>query len=116
ADTRRPAYLSRLERFLHGAVHLVGADGSPLIQGRSLTYRFAAATPFWAGARAGVATPAPGLLRRAASGIARHFAEHGAPGDDGLLTLGWHAPWRPIAQTYSGTGSRSEEHTSELQS
>lgn len=105
ADARRPAYLSRLERFLHDAVHLVGADGSPLIQGRSLTYRFAAATPFWAGARAGVATPAPGLLRRAASGIARHFAEHGAPGDDGLLTLGWHAPWRPIAQTYSGTGS-----------
>ncbi|MFG1943816.1 DUF2264 domain-containing protein [Nonomuraea sp. NPDC048826] len=105
ADARRPAYLARLERFLQDAVHLVGADGSPLIQGRSLTYRFAAAAPFWAGARAGVTTPAPGLLRRAASGIVRHFAEHGAPDDDGLLTLGWHAPWRPIAQSYSGTGS-----------
>ncbi|MEU4536554.1 DUF2264 domain-containing protein [Streptosporangium sp. NPDC023825] len=105
ADTRRAAYLSRFTRYLHDAVHLVGADGSPLIQGRSLTYRFAAAAQFWAGARAGVATPAPGLLRRAASGIARHFAEHGSPDDDGLLTLGWHGPWRPIAQSYSGTGS-----------
>ncbi|GAA4516002.1 DUF2264 domain-containing protein [Nonomuraea ferruginea] len=103
ADTRRSAYLSRLERFLRDAVHLVGADGSPLIQGRSLTYRFAAAAPFWAGARAGVGSP--GLLRRAASGIVRHFAERGAPDDDGLLTLGWHGPWRPIAQSYSGTGS-----------
>jgi hypothetical protein len=105
ADRRRPAYLARLERFLQDAVHLVGADGSPLIQGRSLTYRFAAAAPFWMGARAGVTTVPPGLLRRAASGMVRHFAEHGAPGDDGLLTLGWHAPWRPIAQSYSGTGS-----------
>jgi hypothetical protein len=105
ADSRRPVYLERLERYLNDAVHLVGADGSPLIQGRSLTYRFAAATPFWVGARAGTATPGPGLLRRAASGIVRHFAEHGAPGEDGVLTLGWHGAWRPIAQSYSGPGS-----------
>ncbi|MGJ6969452.1 DUF2264 domain-containing protein [Streptosporangium sp. G11] len=105
ADIRRAGYLSRFERYLHDAVHLVGANGSPLMQGRSLTYRFAAAAQFWAGARAGIATPAPGLLRRAASGIARHFAEHGSPDDNGVLTLGWHGPWRPIAQSYSGTGS-----------
>ncbi|MFC4117745.1 DUF2264 domain-containing protein [Nonomuraea zeae] len=105
ADTRRPVYLARLERYLHDAVHLVGADGSPLVQGRSLTYRFAAAAQFWAGARAGTPSPGPGLLRRAASGIARHFVEHGAPGDDGILTLGWHREWRPIAQSYSGPGS-----------
>ncbi|MGR6916820.1 DUF2264 domain-containing protein [[Actinomadura] parvosata] len=98
-----PRYLARLERFLDDAVHLVGADGSPLIQGRSLAYRFAAATPFWVGARAGVGSP--GLLRRAASGIVRHFAEHGAPDEDGLLTLGWHGPYRGIAQDYSGPGS-----------
>ncbi|MFB4275551.1 DUF2264 domain-containing protein [Nonomuraea sp. MTCD27] len=98
-----PVYLSRLERFLDDAVHLVGADGSPLVQGRSLAYRFAAATPFWVGARAGVGSP--GLLRRAASGIVRHFADRGAPDGDGLLTLGWHGPWRAIAQDYSGPGS-----------
>jgi hypothetical protein len=105
AEARRPVYLERLERYLHDAVHLVGGDGSPLLQGRSLTYRFAAATQFWAGARYGVATPGPGLLRRAASGIARHFVEHGAPDDDGVLTLGWHGAWPPIAQSYSGPGS-----------
>ncbi|NUS09098.1 MAG: DUF2264 domain-containing protein, partial [Nonomuraea sp.] len=103
ADARRPVHLERLGRYLRDAVHLVGADGSPLVQGRSLTYRFAAATPFWAGARAGVA--APGLLRRAASGIARHVTEHGVPDEDGVLTLGWHRAWRPIAQSYSGPGS-----------
>ncbi|MEW9531836.1 DUF2264 domain-containing protein [Microbispora sp. NPDC049125] len=105
ADARRPVYLRRLERYLHDAVHLIGADGSPLIQGRSLTYRFAAATQFWLGARSGLASPAPGLLRRAASGIARHFVDHGSPDGEGLLTLGWHGPWRPIAQSYSGPGS-----------
>ncbi|GAA2899498.1 DUF2264 domain-containing protein [Streptosporangium fragile] len=105
AESRRPEYLRRLERYLHDAVHLVGADGSPLVQGRSLTYRFAAAAQFWAGARAGVPAPAPGLLRRAASGIARHFVEHGAPDAEGILTLGWHGAWRPIAQSYSGPGS-----------
>ncbi|HUR04578.1 MAG TPA: DUF2264 domain-containing protein [Nonomuraea sp.] len=105
ADSRRPLYLERLERYLGDAVHLVGADGSPLVQGRSLIYRFAAATQFWAGARAGTATPAPGLLRRAASGIARHFIEHGAPDEDGVLTSGWHGAWPPLAQSYSGPGS-----------
>ncbi|MBF8194534.1 DUF2264 domain-containing protein, partial [Nonomuraea sp. K274] len=98
-----PRHLARLERFLDDAVHLVGADGSPLIQGRSLTYRFAAAAPFWAGARAGVGSP--GLLRRAASGIARHFVAHGAPDGDGVLTLGWHGKRPAIAQDYSGPGS-----------
>ncbi|MFG3441326.1 DUF2264 domain-containing protein [Nonomuraea sp. NPDC047897] len=105
ADSRLPLYRQRLERYLHDAVHLVGADGSPLVQGRSLTYRFAAATPFWAGARAGLATPAPGLLRRAASGVARHFVDRGAPDEHGILTLGWHRAWPPIAQSYSGPGS-----------
>ena len=47
----------------------------------------------------------PGQLRRAASSIVTHFVQHGAPDEDGLLTLGWHGPWRPLAQSYSGTGS-----------
>lgn len=92
-----------LARYLDDALALVGSDGAPLIQGRSLTYRFAAAAPFWAGAYAGVGRP--GQLREAATRIVRHFAEHDVPGPDGLLTLGWHHPWRPIAQRYSGTGS-----------
>ncbi|MGW4897039.1 DUF2264 domain-containing protein [Kitasatospora sp. NPDC004240] len=105
AAPRLPRYTERLDRFLLDAVRLVGADGSPLIQGRSLTYRFAAAAPFWTGAYAGTTALAPGLLRRAAVGIVKHFADHGAPGADGLLTLGWHHPWRRLAQRYSGPGS-----------
>ncbi|WP_432510514.1 DUF2264 domain-containing protein [Kineococcus sp. SYSU DK001] len=105
AAQRRERYVARAGAYLHDAVRLVGADGSPLVQGRSLAYRFAAAAPFWAGARAGVEAPAPGTLRRAASGVARHFAEHGAPNAHGLLSTGWHGPWPPLAQRYSGPGS-----------
>lgn len=100
-----PAYTARLDRYLLDAIRLVGADGSPLLQGRSLVYRFAAAAPFWVGAFAGTTAVEPGRLRRAASGIVRHFADHGAPNGDGLLTLGWHHEWRRLAQNYSGPGS-----------
>lgn len=102
---RMPRYREALDRYLLDAVALVGADGGPLIQGRSLTYRFAAAAPFWAGAFAGSTAVEPGVLRRAASGIVSHFADRGAPDAEGRLSLGWHGAWRPIAQNYSGTGS-----------
>ncbi|WP_020521592.1 DUF2264 domain-containing protein [Catelliglobosispora koreensis] len=105
AAQRLPVYLGRLDEYLLDAVRLVGSDGSPLIQGRSLVYRFAAAAPFWAGALAETKAVHPGLLRRAASGIVKHFADRGVPGANGLLTLGWFHPWRRMAQRYSGTGS-----------
>ncbi|WP_051367393.1 DUF2264 domain-containing protein [Hamadaea tsunoensis] len=94
-----------LDRYLQDAVELVGADGSPLLQGRSLIYRFAAAAPFWVGAFAGVPSVAPGLLRHAAGAIVGHFAAHGAPDERGLLSLGWHDAWPRLAQAYSGPGS-----------
>ena len=94
-----------LDRYLQDAVALVGADGAPLLQGRSLIYRFAAAAPFWAGALAAVPSLEPGLLRRAATRIVGHFAERGAPDEHGLLTLGWYRPWPRLAQAYSGPGS-----------
>jgi hypothetical protein len=99
----RLAWRERLEAFLADAVHLVGADGSPLLQGRSLIYRFGAAAPFWMGALTG--TLDPGLARRAASGVLRHFHEHGVPDRRGLLSLGWHREWPAMAQSYSGPGS-----------
>ncbi|MBP2379974.1 hypothetical protein JOF42_003469 [Microbacterium phyllosphaerae] len=105
AGGRTEGDLARLDTFLQDAIALVGADGSPLIQGRSLVYRFAAAAPYWAGAIAQVPSVPLGQLRRAASDIVRHFAENGAPNDQGLLDLGWHGEWRRLAQNYSGTGS-----------
>lgn len=100
----------RLAAFIEDALGLIGADGGPLIQGRSLIYRMAAAAPAWAAALAGLADGphprvAPGRLRRAASGILDHFLSHGVPDEDGLLTLGWFDAFPPMAQSYSGPGS-----------
>ena len=98
-------YARRLDDYLDDALHLIGADGSPLIQGRSLTYRFATAAPAWAAAFHGSSRHDLGMLRRAASGQVRHFVDRGMPAADGLLPVGWHGEWAPIAQNYSGPGS-----------
>ncbi|GAB3813606.1 DUF2264 domain-containing protein [Tessaracoccus terricola] len=105
AESRAQQDRAALERFLTDAVRLVGADGSPLLQGRSLAYRFAAAAPFWVGAMAEVPSLPPGQLRRAASRIVEHFATGGVPNSDGLLDIGWFGEWPDLAQAYSGPGS-----------
>ncbi len=51
-------YGGRLERHLADYVRLFGADGAPMLQGRSLTYRFATAAPLWLGVLTG-RTPLP---------------------------------------------------------
>ncbi|MBB2947295.1 hypothetical protein FB565_007063 [Actinoplanes lutulentus] len=95
----------RLARFLDGYQHFFAADGSPIFQGRSLTYRFATVAPLWLGALAGDPILAPGRIRRIASGALRHFTGNGAPDHRGLLTLGWHRPYSPMIQSYSGPAS-----------
>lgn len=105
AEPRRERDTGLLDRYLEDAVALVGADGSPLIQGRSLIYRFAGAAPFWVGAIAGVPSTSLGTLRRAASRVVGHFVARGAPDARGLLTSGWHGAWPGLAQSYSGPGS-----------
>ncbi|UNK71382.1 DUF2264 domain-containing protein [Microbacterium sp. H1-D42] len=104
-SARIARYRARLDDYLDDALHLIGADGAPLLQGRSLTYRFATAAPAWAAAFHGGSRHDAGLLRRAASGQIKHFVSRGAPDADGILSLGWHHPWRAIAQNYSGLGS-----------
>jgi hypothetical protein len=98
-------YRTRLHRFLDDARHLVGGNGSPLIQGRSLTYRFAALAPVWTGALFDATPLPPGQTRRLASRMLGHFLGHGAVDERGLLTLGWHRPFRQILQVYSGPAS-----------
>jgi len=105
AGGRTARDVASLDRYLLDAVALVGADGSPLVQGRSLIYRFAAAAPFWAGVFADVPSTSAGMLRHAANRIVTHFADHGVPNDDDLLSMGWHHEWRRLAQGYSGPGS-----------
>ncbi|MFJ1597301.1 DUF2264 domain-containing protein [Streptomyces sp. NPDC088261] len=98
-------YRARLRRFLEDQRLLVGANGSPLVQGRSMTYRFAALAPVWTGALFDATPLVPGETRRLASRMLDHFTGHGATDDAGLLTLGWHRPFRGLLQTYSGPAS-----------
>ncbi|MGX5207837.1 DUF2264 domain-containing protein [Streptomyces violaceus] len=99
------AHRARLRSFLHDHQHFFGADGAPVHQGRSLTYRFATTAPLWAGVLADATPLPPGRTRRLASGALRHFAERGVPDEQGLLTLGWYGPFLPVTQRYSGPAS-----------
>ncbi|QKW09771.1 DUF2264 domain-containing protein [Streptomyces sp. NA04227] len=98
-------YGDRLAAHLDGYALTFGADGAPMHQGRSLIYRFAAAAPLWTGALTGRTPLSPGTTRRLASGALRYFLDRGATDPEGLLTLGWHGPYPPLVQTYSGPAS-----------
>ncbi|WP_328296517.1 DUF2264 domain-containing protein [Streptomyces sp. NBC_00435] len=98
-------YGDRLALHLAGYAHTFGGDGAPVHQGRSLTYRFAAASALWAGALTGHTPLAPGTTRRLASGTLRYFLDRGAVDENGLLTLGWHGPEPRLVQPYSGPAS-----------
>ncbi|WP_369241575.1 DUF2264 domain-containing protein [Streptomyces sp. R21] len=95
----------RLREFLGVHQYFFGSDGAPVHQGRSLTYRFATAAPLWAGVLADATPLPPGRTRRLASGALKHFAERGVPDEQGLLSLGWYRPFRPVTQRYSGPAS-----------
>lgn len=101
-QARMAQYREMLGSYLSDTVHLVGGNGSPLIQGRSLIYRYAAAAPYWVGAYAGITQVPMNQLRTCAMSIISHFVDAGT-GD--VLTMGWHHPWRKMAQAYSGPSS-----------
>jgi hypothetical protein len=102
---RTHVYRERLREFLGQYQYFFGADGAPVHQGRSLTYRYACTAPFWLGELFGATPLQPGQSRRLASGAVRHFTERGVPDRNGLLSLGWYAAFLPVTQTYSGPGS-----------
>jgi hypothetical protein len=98
-------YGGRLEAHLADYARLFGGDGAPMLQGRSLTYRFATTAPLWLGALTGRTPLSPGETRRLSSGALRYFLDRGAVDDRGLLTLGWHGPDEALLQGYSGPAS-----------
>ncbi|WP_030313546.1 DUF2264 domain-containing protein [Streptomyces sp. NRRL B-3229] len=98
-------YGGRLSRHLQDYARLFGADGAPMHQGRSLTYRFATTAPLWLGALTGHTPLPPGETRRLASGALKYFLDRGAVDSHGLLTLGWHGPDPAVLQGYSGPAS-----------
>src|SRR5882757_8710220 len=96
---------ARLRSHLDGFGSLFGADGAPIHFGRSLTYRFAAASAVGLGAVTGHSPITPGASRRVLSGALRYFLDRGAVDSNGLLSLGWHGPHEPTLQFYSGPAS-----------
>ena len=96
---------ARLCEHLESFAALFGADGAPIHFGRSLTYRFAAASAVALGAVTGHTPLPPGTSRRLISRSLRYFLDRGAVGDDGLLSRGWHGPHEPTVQSYSGPAS-----------
>jgi hypothetical protein len=102
---RRDRFLTRLGEFADSYAPLFAPDGSPLHQGRSLTYRQAVLGGLWAAALAEVGSANPGATRRLASGVLRHFTELGV-GQDAAPSLGRSAArFLPMCQVYSGPGS-----------
>ncbi|WP_079194107.1 DUF2264 domain-containing protein [Streptomyces sp. CB02923] len=98
-------YGERLSAHLDGYRRMFDANGAPVPFGRSLTYRFATLAAPWLGALTGHTPLSPGATRRLASGTLRHFLDHGAVTDEGLLPLGWYGPYAPMLQGYSGPAS-----------
>ncbi|MEU9112077.1 DUF2264 domain-containing protein [Streptomyces sp. NPDC048483] len=98
-------YGTRLHAQLADHTRLFDTNGAPIPFGRSLTYRFAATAAPWLGALTGHTPLTPGATRRLASGALRHFLDHGAVTEDGLLSLGWYGPYAPMLQSYSGPAS-----------
>jgi hypothetical protein len=95
----------RLRTHLESFASLFGSDGAPLHFGRSLTYRFAAASAVALGAVTGYTPLAPGASRRLLNRALEYFLDHGALNSDGLLSLGWHGSHPPTLQRYSGPAS-----------
>nr|WP_231366272.1 DUF2264 domain-containing protein [Zhihengliuella flava] len=104
-DGTEHGYGARLETFLGGFGYWFGSDGAPLYMGRSMTYRFAAATAVGLGALTGNTPWTPGQSRRLLSGALKYFLDRGAVTEQGLLSLGWHGPHAASVQGYSGPAS-----------
>ncbi|ACU70514.1 conserved hypothetical protein [Catenulispora acidiphila DSM 44928] len=106
AVERREQYLRRLGEFADSYALLFAADGSPLHQGRSLTYRHAVLGGLWTAALAGVGSESAGATRRLASGVLRRFTVELGAAVDGPPSLGWSSrQFLPMCQVYSGPGS-----------
>jgi hypothetical protein len=101
---RSAEYRARSGSHVETMLSLIGGDGAPLFQGRSLTYRAAMVSSMWAAELAGVEGLDHGQILRASSLALGYFDSHG--GFDGdQASLGWHTEYEPMTQRYSGPGS-----------
>jgi hypothetical protein len=96
--------VERIEQFLTAHRLMFDHDGAPIYFGRSLTYRFATAAPFFAAGIIGADTEYQGTNRLIASRSLNYFVDSGAI-QNGILTVGWRQDQPEIAQEYSSGAS-----------
>ena len=97
-------YVARLEDFAGSFADWFSDSGSPVMFGRSLTYRFGVVASL---SLCAVVTKDQGLADRAgsiATACIRYFWDSGVL-ETGTLTLGWLEPDKSILQGYSGPAS-----------
>ncbi|ALW85308.1 hypothetical protein AUC43_09495 [Hymenobacter sedentarius] len=85
--------------------YMFGRDGSMIMWGRSITYRFAAVVPFPLMGLQPQAGTNFGWMRRIASGTLMQFLENPDFLQDNIPTLGFYGPFDPAVQAYSCRGS-----------
>jgi hypothetical protein len=82
-----------------------GRDGSLIMWGRSITYRFAAVVPFPLMGLQPAAGTNFGWMRRIASGAMLQFLQNPDFLQDNIPTLGFYGAFEPAVQPYSCRGS-----------
>jgi hypothetical protein len=82
-----------------------GRDGTLIMWGRSITYRFAAVVPFPLMGLQPEAGTNFGWMRRIASGAMLQFLQHPDFLQDNIPTLGFYGAFDPAVQQYSCRGS-----------
>jgi len=85
--------------------YLFSRDGKMIMWGRSISYRYAAVTPFPLMGFENDPKTNYGWMRRIASGTLLQFFQHPDFMKDGVPTLGFYGPFEPAVQMYSCRGS-----------
>jgi hypothetical protein len=89
----------------HNYPYLYARDGKMIMWGRSIAYRYAAATPFMLMGLENDPSTNWGWMRRISSGNLLQFFQHPDFLEDGVPTLGFYGPFEPATQMYSCRGS-----------
>jgi hypothetical protein len=85
--------------------YLFARDGKMIMWGRSISYRYAAVTPFLLMGLENDPATNWGWMRRIASGNLLQFFLHPEFMEEGVPTLGFYGPFEPATQMYSCRGS-----------
>ncbi|SNR79954.1 DUF2264 domain-containing protein [Hymenobacter mucosus] len=85
--------------------YMFGRDGSMIMWGRSITYRFGAVVPFPLMGLQPVPGTNFGWMRRIASGAILQFLQNPQFLQDNVPTLGFYGAFEPAVQAYSCRGS-----------